>query len=86
MQEARLAQNLARIFGVSGNPGGGMSRLSRWGADGSSGCLGAEVREILTAAPGVSALTGTIANRNLMIWNRRAINKLVWTYFKLIGC
>jgi DNA ligase-4 len=55
MQEARLAQHLAHIFGASRNSGGRASSLSRWNADGSSGCLGIEVREILAAAASVSA-------------------------------
>ena len=57
MQEARLAQHLAQVFGASGNLGGRGSRLSRWSTDGSSGCLGAEVSEVLAATAGVSAPT-----------------------------
>ncbi|KAF9653358.1 DNA ligase/mRNA capping enzyme, partial [Thelephora ganbajun] len=54
MQEARLAQHLARIFGVSSNSGGRGLCLLRWSTDGLSGCLGIEVREILAAAVGIS--------------------------------
>ena len=54
MQEARLAQHLATVFGVSSNSGGIGPCLSRWSGDGSSGCLGTELSEILAAAIGVS--------------------------------
>lgn len=60
MQEARLAQHLAQAIGISGNPGGRGSCLSRWSADGSSGCLGVEVSKILAAAAGVSAFSDTL--------------------------
>ena len=59
MQEARLAQHLAKVFGVSSNSGGIGSRLSRWSADGSSGCLGTELNKILAAAIGVSTTSNT---------------------------
>ena len=64
MQEARLAQHLARIFGVSSNSGGRGSRLSRWMVDGSSGCLGAEVRGVLEAPVGVSTLLDVVTAGN----------------------
>ena len=64
MQEARLAQQLARVFGHPGNSGGRRSRLSSWSADGSSGCLGAEVREFLTATTSVSVSSRTAANKS----------------------
>jgi len=60
MQEARLAQHLAQAFGISGNSGGRGSCLLRWSTDGSSGCLGAEVGKILSAATGVSAFPETL--------------------------
>ena len=60
MQEARLAQHLAQTFGISSNPGGGGSCLSRWSTDGSSGCLGAEVSKLLSTAAGVSAFSETL--------------------------
>lgn len=66
MQEARLAQHLARVFGISSNSGGRGSRLSRWMADGSSGCLGAEVREVLAVPTGVSASQNVVAGGSSM--------------------
>ena len=62
MQEARLAQHLAHIFGVSSNSGGRGSHLPRWSADGSLGCLGFEVREVLAAATSVSVPPKTLPN------------------------
>ena len=64
MQEARLAKHLAQVFGLSGNSGGRGSHLSRWNADGSSGCLGAEVSKVLAAATGVSASSRTVIDVN----------------------
>jgi len=66
MQETRLAQQLARVFGVSKGSNGRGSCLVRWGADGSSGCLGAEVRTILEASAGVSASSRTVTDVNSM--------------------
>lgn len=77
MQEARLAQHLARIFGVSSNSGGRGSRLLRWMADGSSGCLGVEVRVTLAAAPGVSASPNVITTRTQQFFCRRVTRALV---------
>lgn len=77
MQEARLAQHLTHIFGVSSNPGGRGSRLSHWMVDGSSGCLGAEVMEVLVAATGVSALPNVVTNEGSVIWGRQVIRGLV---------
>ncbi|KAJ7180474.1 hypothetical protein C8R46DRAFT_1069579 [Mycena filopes] len=42
MQEKRLATALADCFGISATP------LRQWGVDGSSGCLGEEILNILT--------------------------------------
>jgi len=64
MQEARLAQYLVQVFGISGDPGGKGSRLSRWSTDGSSGCLGTEVSKILAAAAGVSAFPETLIHKS----------------------
>jgi len=64
MQEARLAQHLARVFGASNDPKGRGSGLTRWNVDGSRGCLGAEVRAILEASVGVRALPSTITDAN----------------------
>ena len=64
IQEARLAQNLARVFGASNNPKGRGSRLTRWNVDGSYGCLGAEVRAILEASAGVRTLPNTVIDAN----------------------
>ena len=86
MQEARLAQHLAQVFGVSRDSGGRGLRLSRWNADGSSGCLGTEVGEILAAAAGVSASLKTALDGGSVIGNRRATDTSVWVYFKLMGC
>ena len=64
MQEARLAQNLARVLGASNDPKGRGSWLTRWSVDGSWGCLGAEVRAILEASVGVRALLSTVTDAN----------------------
>lgn len=77
MQEARLAQHLVRTYSVSNNPGGRGSRLSRWMVDGSSGCLGAEVKEILAAATRVSAAIKVLTDGSSAIWGRRAVTTLV---------
>jgi hypothetical protein len=77
MQEARLAQHLAHIFGVSSSAGGRGSRLSRWMVDGSSGCLGAEVREVLAVPTGVSASPNVITSVSSAICGRRAIRALI---------
>lgn len=76
MQETRLAQHLARTFGVSSKSGGRGSRLSNWMVGGSSGCLGAEVREILAAATGVSASPNVFPNGSSVIWTRGVIRAL----------
>ena len=77
MQEARLAQHLAQAFGISNNPGGRGSCLSRWGTDGSSGCLGVEVSKTLAAAAGVSAFPETLFDGSSLNGNRRATSTLV---------
>jgi len=59
MQETRLAQHLAHVFGTTSDPKGDGSRLARWNADGSSGCLGVEVGVALGASAVVSASYGT---------------------------
>ena len=86
MQEARLAQHLIRILGTSTRVNATGSRLSRWSADGSSGCLGVEVREILAAAPGVSTTPEIALDGGLVIQNRQSISALAPAYFMSIGC
>ncbi|KAJ7043390.1 hypothetical protein C8F04DRAFT_718106 [Mycena alexandri] len=49
MQETRLAAALADCFGISATP------LRQWGTDGSSGCLGDEVLDILNKSSSYSA-------------------------------
>jgi hypothetical protein len=67
MQEARLAQRLAQVFGVLGNSSGRGSCLSRWNTDGSSGCLGTGVMDILAAAASVSASHKTVTDGSSVI-------------------
>lgn len=64
MQEARLAQHLARVFGTSNDSKGRGSCLARWNVDGSWGCLGAEVMTVLEASAGVRTLPSTVADTN----------------------
>lgn len=60
VQETRLAQHLAHVFGTKNDSKGRGSRLARWNADGSSGCLGVEVGAVLDTSAGVSASYGTV--------------------------
>ena len=62
MQEARLAQNLARVFSASDDSKGRGSCLASWNADGSWGCLGAEVKATLEASIGVRASPSTVTD------------------------
>ena len=62
MQEARLGQHLAGVFGASSNSTGRGSRLARWNADGSRGCLGAEVRKAMETLVGVRVPSCTITD------------------------
>ncbi|OSX64101.1 hypothetical protein POSPLADRAFT_1088234, partial [Postia placenta MAD-698-R-SB12] len=47
MQEARLAQYLAEIIGVSTSPGGRGNALVNWNGENAIGCLGNEVQDVL---------------------------------------
>ena len=53
MQEARLGRHLAGAYGASNNSTGRGRCLARWNANGSRGCLGAEVRTAMEVSVAV---------------------------------
>lgn len=55
MQEARLAQYLAEIIGVSTSPGGRGNALVNWNGENAVGCLGNEVQDVLEKSTSVTA-------------------------------